>query len=154
MKKFGNFILLPFLLFVSELIEIVIGMLLNSFISNNTLWNITISIVSLVLYYIIGSKFFCKVKNDKMKVYSLCFTVLLILGSCILSIVLSYTKTDMFLFHLTFCTPVANTLVSLFPVDKFDYLYEVLIVLFSPLSVLFTWMFSKANGVLLCGKAF
>lgn len=48
-----------------------------------------------------------------------------------------------FIVHMEICSPIGNVLA--YPFSEIPILYESLLIIFSPISILLIWLFSKTN---------
>lgn len=139
-KNIKDFILIPVSLFIIEIINTAILFLFP--INNEFLLYFIITIVSLVFYYIVGSKFFIKV-NDNKKKKALILASILVVLSYIITLWLTETfNIDSLLCHLPLGSPIANLMTYLLNMN-YDYSYEISVTLLSPVNVFCIWIFSK-----------
>ena len=139
-KNIKDFILIPVSLFIIEIINTAILFLFP--INNEFLLYFIITIVSLVFYYIVGSKFFIKI-NDNKKKKALILASILVVLSYIITLWLTETfNIDSLLCHLPLGSPIANLMTYLLNMN-YDYSYEISVTLLSPVNVFCIWIFSK-----------
>lgn len=101
--------------------------------------------VSLILYFIFGKVFFSRITDNKSFNKSVIYVAIMIVISYIVSLLLTVLTGSYFLFHMAICSPVGNLLA--YPFSEISGLYELLLFIFSPISVLLIWLFSKiGNG--------
>lgn len=93
------------------------------------------------MYFCVGIKIFDKIGDEKTKKYSMIITAILIAVSYPVSEILTIVTGQYYLIHMMICSPIASLMAK--PVGGIPYLYELLLVLFSPISVLLIWLFSK-----------
>lgn len=97
--------------------------------------------ISLILYFFMGIIIHWTFKDKKSKDWALLTTGKIIMFSSFLSMVISMSTGQYYLIHMMICSPIATLMTK--PVDDIPMLYELLLILFSPVSALLIWLFSK-----------
>lgn len=149
--------ILPIMLIISEVINFIIMFgtreIITKFVSEENftyeffkrLDNISffvIIIVSLLIYLCVGIKIFDKIGDEKTQKYSMIITAILIVVSYPVSELLTIVTGQYYYFiHMMICSPIASLIAAL--AGDIPYLYELLLILFSPVSILLIWLFSK-----------
>ncbi|MBQ8981741.1 MAG: hypothetical protein IJ077_09060 [Eubacterium sp.] len=141
--KFNYYLILPASLLIAEVINISVFYLLSAFFHNDKLNYLIVSIISIAGYYIIGNCFYRKIITENAQKISVVITIVTILLSYIFVDVLSFYGIDYFLFHLAFGSPVANYTTYFFNINKHAYLYEIIVTVLSPVSVVLIAFFEK-----------
>ena len=141
--KFKYYIILPALLLILEIINIGVFDLLSMIYHNDKLNYLIISTISITGYYIIGNSFYRKIIKENAQELSLVLTIIIILLSYIVADVLSLYGMDDLLFHLVFGSPVANYITYFFNINKYAYMYEIIVTILSPVSVVLIVIFEK-----------
>lgn len=143
MKKCTKyFLLLTLALLITEIFNGVIVFGLNKFLDGRE--EIISVCVSLILYFIFGKVFFSKITDNKSFYKSMIYAAIMIVISYIVSLSLTVSTGGYFLLHMEICSPVGNLLA--YPFSEIPVLYELLLFLFSPISVVLIWLFSKIGS--------
>lgn len=125
-------------------IEIINGIIVFCFdkILNGKEEFVTI-FVSLFMYFILGKICFSKLTDRESFRKAIIYVSIAIIVSYILSIGATMITGVYFIIHMEICSPIGNILA--YPFSKIPLLYELLLCIFSPVSVLLIWLFSKIN---------
>ncbi len=97
-------------------------------------------LISLILYFVTGKFIVSKFNDKKSKNRALLVTGIIIVLSYLFSMGISINTGQYYLIHMTICSPVGAFMAG--PAENIPYLYELLLTLFSPVSVLLIWIFS------------
>ena len=141
--SFKKFLILPLALFVTEILNSIIFIAICNLTINDTIRYIVLAVFSLPMYYLIGKKIFAKITDEKAKKYSAVITSVLIMISYPLSEYLTEITGEYFIVHIAYCSPMANIIAIPFSTFQNDILSVILITIFSPISVVLIWLFSK-----------
>lgn len=143
MKKILEFFVLP----VAHLLTIIVGsiimILCERFNCEKNITTFLILLFALIIYYFFGARYFNKIDDRKIKLYSCLFTSAVLILIYTIVFILSYTVSSAGLFIVALGSPFADLIAGLFPVEKYKYLYEVLVSVLSPISVLIIIFFAK-----------
>lgn len=102
--------------------------------------SVVIDFISLIMYFIIGRIVFVRFSSEEKK-YSAIIVSALIIISYPASMLLTYLTGDYYIVHMELCSPLCAYLV--YPLRNIYGLYEILYTIFSPISVVLVWLFSK-----------
>ena len=141
--KFKQMLILPLALFVTEILNSIVFGIVCYLTENDEIRLITVAIFSLVMYYFIAKKIFVRINDKKTKKYSVIITSVLIMISYPFSQYLTEKTGEYFIAHLVLCSPIANFLVAPFN----ENLSMIFLAIFSPVSVVLIWLFSKLNNL-------
>ena len=141
--NFKKFLILPLALFVTEILNSIIFIAICHLTINDTIRFSVLAVFSLLMYYFIGKKIFAKITDEKTKKYSAVITSVLIMISYPFSEILSRITGEFFIVHIAYCSPIANLIAIPFSTFQNDILSVILITIFSPISVVLIWLFSK-----------
>lgn len=100
-------------------------------------------LISLILYFVTGKFIVSKFNDKKCKDRALLVTGIIIIFSSFFSMGLSISTGQYYLIHMTICSPIGTFLAK--PAENVPYLYELLLIMFSPISVLLIWLFSRTK---------
>lgn len=148
MDKIGlkKLLILPLALFVTEILNGIIFIAVCNLTINDTIRFIVLAVFSLLMYYFIGKKIFAKIKDEKFKKDTAIIASILILVSYPLSLFIAFVfRIEMLLNHIAYCSPIANLIAIPFSTFQNDILSVILITIFSPISVVLIWLFSKVK---------
>lgn len=151
--------ILPVIMFITEILNTILFIALSfcisvlgfeSYMLGNTysktkdmIIEILLMFFSLLMYYFIGQKIFKNLGDDKIKKYSAIFTSVIIIISYPVSEFLTQITGEYFITHFVVCSPIAYLMSIPFSASTINHLWESVLALLSPISVLFTWLFSK-----------
>lgn len=155
-KNLKILLLLLIIIFVLEVLNVIVYSLFNFFIipkifpaiisgeKIDVLSHLFVTIFAIITYYIIGKKIFINIdsKNAKCKI-AIVLAIIIVISYLIINF---FVFSDLFIaIHWDFFSPVAYTLLLplQFSENNIPFLFELLLILLSPISVLLIWLFSK-----------
>lgn len=137
--KYSIWLLLSII--VTEIINGIIVLCFDKFINGK--YTVAIISASLIMYFLLGNMFFSKLTDQKSFGKSAIYVSIIIVISYILSIGATMSTGIYFIVHMEICSPIGNVLA--YPFSEIPILYESLLIIFSPISILLIWLFSKTN---------
>ena len=137
--KYSIWLLLSII--VTEIINGIIVLCFDKFINGK--YTVAIISASLIMYFLLGNMFFSKLTDQKSFGKSAIYVSIIIVISYILSIGATMLTGIYFIVHMEICSPIGNVLA--YPFSEIPILYESLLIIFSPISILLIWLFSKTN---------
>lgn len=137
--KYSIWLLLSII--VTEIINGIIVLCFDKFIDGK--YTVAIISASLIMYFLLGNMFFSKLTDQKSFGKSAIYVSIIIVISYILSIGATMLTGIYFIVHMEICSPIGNVLA--YPFSEIPILYESLLIIFSPISILLIWLFSKTN---------
>lgn len=137
--KYSIWLLLSII--VTEIINGIIVLCFDKFIDGK--YTVAIISASLIMYFLLGNMFFSKLTDQKSFGKSAIYVSIIIVISYILSIGATMSTGIYFIVHMEICSPIGNVLA--YPFSEIPILYESLLIIFSPISILLIWLFSKTN---------
>lgn len=155
MKKIllNKIFMLSIILLITEVLNFIVFSFLNflaiafkSYIPNDIFENrdviiaIILMFVSLIMYYFIGKKIFINFGNDKIKKYSAIITSVIIIVSYPVSEFVTQILGEYFIVHMIVCSPIAYFIAMPFATSEINHLYENILALLSPISVLLIYI--------------
>lgn len=112
--------------------------------------DVTIEIIlmlfSLLIYYFISKKIFVNFGDSKIQKYSAIITAILVIISYPVSELITQITGEYFIIHMQICSPIAYLIAMPFSTSTINHLYEIILMLFSPVSILLIWLFSKIGN--------
>lgn len=137
--KYSIWLLLSII--VTEIINGIIVLCFDKFINGK--YTVAIISASLIMYFLLGNMFFSKLTDRRSFCKSVIYVSIIIVISYILSIGATMLTGIYFIVHMEICSPTGNVLA--YPFSEIPILYESLLIIFSPISILLIWLFSKTN---------
>ena len=137
--KYSIWLLLSII--VTEIINGIIVLCFDKFINGK--YTVAIISASLIMYFLLGNMFFSKLTDQESFGKSAIYVSIIIVISYILSIGATMSTGIYFIVHMEICSPIGNVLA--YPFSEIPILYESLLIIFSPISILLIWLFSKTN---------
>ena len=137
--KYSIWLLLSII--VTEIINGIIVLCFDKFINGK--YTAAIISASLIMYFLLGNMFFSKLTDRQSFCKSVIYVSIIIVISYILSIGATISTGIYFIIHMEICSPIGNVLA--YPFSEIPILYESLLCIFSPISILLIWLFSKIN---------
>lgn len=142
MKKDLKYSLLLLLSIVAtEIINGIIVFCLGKFLDGKEEY--VIIFVSIFIYFILGKLLFSRITDTESFRKSVIYVSIIIMLSYIVSLGATIATGIYFIFHIMICSPIGNLLA--YPFSEISPLYEVLLCVFSPISVLLIFLFSRTK---------
>lgn len=124
---------------VTEIVNGMIVFCLGKFLKGNEEY--VIIFTSLLMYFILGRILFSKVTDTGSLRKAVFYASVTIMISYLAALGATAATGIYFIFHIMICSPVGNLLA--YPFSELSPLYEVLLCVFSPVSVLLVWLFGR-----------
>lgn len=150
-------LILCVIIFILELLNLILYYFLRNFIASfifkstideiydksEVISYIVLIIFSLFSYYYIGKKIFVKLGSKNTRQYVAINSSIIIMLSYPVSEFITQITGEYFTIHLMVCSPIAYLMAI--PFSKNEITFVVVLVLFSPISVLLIWLFSRTK---------